>query len=337
MRCGNVQVWNSFPQLECIGGDPFHLVIRAPDCFGGRMSPDIIRQLRAIQLKWTATGRSPWVRSPYYSALGSAHPAFSAHEASLAHRNCLSANAAKRTLAATDMSKPFQDRSEFILCIAAVRRLCSDAELKRRSCDKKVSLKDILAKAVGPACIEYWQNGCRWRNAKGIGQTSMAPGMTGNEGAHFDLKGWVWNVPSMTPGRAHTLLALWLLSQLARHMSEHHIAHAGSARRGDALTAIALKLQYPDIARPACSKVFARKGLSRKDVETRRLTPCLTPVRQRVIKTVLKKPAVGGAKRPAASFRKSPKLHSKEKLVWGSAMTVKRKPSSYLVDTLFVY
>eukprot|EP00973_Karenia_brevis_P006277 854905-Karenia_brevis.AAC.1 len=42
----------------------------------------------------------------------------------------------------------------------------------------------------------------------------MAPGTTGSEGAHFDLKGWGHNVLKQTRERAEMVLKLWVMSNM---------------------------------------------------------------------------------------------------------------------------
>ncbi len=330
------QVWRHFPRLECIGGDPFHLVIRASSCVGGSMAPTVVQQLRRVQLKWTALGSSPWTRAAYFSAVQSSPEPLNQREASRAQPGSLTTVGAKRILNDLVETTPFKSRFEFISCIAAIKCLLSADELRRRSADNKLTLGAILDKAVDPTCVEYWHNGCRWRNANRIGQYSMAPGTTGNEGAHFDLKGWVWNVRSMTKARAHTLLTLWLFSQIGRHVAEHHASHCGETRRTHFLTSMVLKIQHPAVASATRDALTSRHGLGRQAVRPRSAMSTWSATVRKRPAAALKKPSAATAKRPSASNRRVKLVHAKEKMTWKTRVVVRRKPSSYLTDALSV-
>lgn len=320
-----MDVQQFFPHLQAIGGDAFHLVIHTAACFGESMSPAVVQVVRNIQLRWTATTDSDWLQGPYFTCTGSQPQPFTVGEHRCASPNSHSLRAAKKVLDMQDPDESFASRSEYLSCMSAVLRVFQ-SDLRRRVRDEKVTLGDILRRALEPRCIEYLRNGWKWRNANGIHRRALAPGTTGNEGDHFDLKGWAWNIRSMAKKRAQTLLKFWVLSQLGRHTATHHFRVAGEGRRSDHLSTMILKFQFPHVAHGVEHEACDSEGFSRQDIRDASMGQ--RPKRGRPAHHKAKPVS----KKPAAVL----KLHQKEKLSIRKCMLVRRRPASVLTSSVVV-
>ena len=67
-------------------------------------------------------------------------------------------------------------------------------------------LEQITRGAMRLGYAEHMANGARFRIKTGLSRKEMAPSTTGNEGSHFDLNAWTWNVHSKTQSTAQITL-----------------------------------------------------------------------------------------------------------------------------------
>ena len=167
-------------------------------------------------------------------------------------------------------TRALRSRAELLKCVSALMCVYK-SDLRRRSPDRDMTLGDILRKATEPSYISYLFNGWKWRAANDIAQGTMAPGTTGNEGAHFDLKAWGRNVRSMTKARVTTLLRLWVLHQLGLHFSENHFMMTGESRRADNLAAMLLMCTHAGVSLGSNTSFAQQAGLGRDDMRLPRL------------------------------------------------------------------
>ena len=104
-----------------------------------------------------------------------------------------------------DDQQPFVTRYNYVKTMAAIKVLYAD-QLHRQTANGKINLGQVLERAVDWEMIEYFANGCRWRINNGIGTGEMVHGTVGNEGDHYDLKGWGRNIVKISKPRVQVSL-----------------------------------------------------------------------------------------------------------------------------------
>ena len=281
----NPGIFANFDSLECIGGDEWHIVYNVANCFGESMKPPIVAALRKVQKKWAASGSSQWLRGPYFKASQRDPPIYSAEEVVCLNGGMFSQEEAKAHLDSINPEAVFVSRLEFLKCMSAIQAAHPDAlDRKMQYCKKgktkSKTIRDILQKAMSPKYIEYLANAARWRSVHGVVRSDMAPGTTGNEGSHFDLKKWVYNIVGQTKDRAKVILEVWLLSQFGRHFADQQVSLPASTYRADSFQHILLKNMYPSMAAGSAAIPVPKGGLGQHDLRKSKL-PALTQPRPR--------------------------------------------------------
>ena len=308
----NTYVFGSLPSLDCVAGDPWHVVFDASLCFGESMKPALIIDLRKLQHKWSATGSTPWLQTTYFRASSMNPKPLTDQECRYTKPNALTIQQAKTFLKNIDAEQPWTSRLQYLKGLAALLVVHEDVMERKHTKGKKKlgstkKLGDIIRDAMDAKYIEHLANGSRWRAQHGIARSDMAPGTTGNEGAHFDMKGWARNVVQQTPERARLNLTYFTVSQLGRfHANQQCLASSGY--RADKLQQVLLKIQMPQIFHGSAEVPRARGGLSRAILRKCSLQqlnpqvvgkkPLAVPKRSVSKRLVFKKPAV--LKRPAS-------------------------------------
>ena len=257
-----------FPNLQAVAGDAWHLVFEASSCYGESQKPPVIVHLKAIQHKWAAGGTSQWLSStPYYRQGSARTQPLTRAEASCVTASSLSMKAAKAALANVDPDVPYQSRFEFLSYLAALHKVYPE-DMRRKTAKGGKTLDQIVCGAMRLSYVEYIANGARYRVKTGMSREEMAPGTTGNEGSHFDLKAWAWNVQSKAKSTALTTLNFWVLSQLGRHFANQRwMIERNTGSRGEPFLHMLLKVRNPSVCKGVSSKSPSKTVLSRNELK----------------------------------------------------------------------
>ena len=264
-------VFEKFCVLKGVGGDGMHLKFDTASAFGGSAKPGVVADVRRIQYKWAAGGQSAWLRSPYFSSLHMDPTPLKPAEAKWLRRGTFTEKAVKAFLQALDTDTPYKSRLEYINGIVAViaahpNDMSRKTHRKRKIGKKEVSMtvEEVLTSATQLKYIEYLANGGRYRVQTGISQKDMCPATTGNEGDHFDLKGWNRFVNKKGRERAQTVLEFWLISQLGRYHAKEYCLLESNSRPSWVFLHMMQKYTQPTMA--AGSSIVA--GLKRSQSKT---------------------------------------------------------------------
>ena len=305
-------VFQSFPLLDCVGGDPWHLVFEASLCFGESMKPAVMGDLRKLQHKWSATGSTTWLQTPYFKASAMNPKPLTEQEGRCIKSGALTAHQAQNVLKSLDADQPWASRLHYLKCLAALLVVHSDVMDRKHTKGKKFAgntkeLGAIVRGAMAVNYIEHIANGARWRAQHGVARSELAPGTTGNEGSHFDMKGWARNVIHQTADRARINLTFFTTSQLGRYHADQHCV-TSSCYRADKFQRVLLKSYVPWICSGSAAVPRAKRGLLRdalarctlqqKNAKTKGEKARGGPKASTMKKLVFKKPAI--SKRPAS-------------------------------------
>ena len=289
-----VAVHAALPSLQCIMGDPMHLVFAVSSCYGESQKPGVVCELRAIAEKLCAVGPAQWLQRPFYRRLSGEDRSFSVEETACVTTPRMTASTARRLLKKLDTSVPYKSRLQFIRAIVALR-IAYSTELGRHTADGKVKLGDVLQRALHWRNIEYYANGARWRNQNDIPRATMATGTVGNEGHHRDMKGWAQNVFAQTRDRAVVVLQAWELSKLIRHEATFYSPTLGRWETSEGEWLARVLAKAPDFAiHLRDAPMTVRTGSGDRDVLR------AASVQQDAGATLMKKPAL---KRPASVLK----------------------------------
>ena len=278
-------VFKAFPHLVAIGGDALHLVFEASGCFGESMKPGIVVDLKKIQHKWAAGGSTKWLLSPFFRSADGPPRALSCYERACASASNLSKATAKKLLEAVNPDVPYHSRAQYLKYLAAI--LVSHPQvLRRKSADGTKTLREVVRGAMDLRYIEYMANAARFRAQTNIAREELAPGTTGNEGAHFDLKGWVWNVRSRSKSATLAALRFWVMSQHGRFHAHRTwmIEHSTDTFNLDPLSHMLLKIQRHKMSLGDATEQNVKRGLSRDEVKSANMMkrPCHQPMKRRL-------------------------------------------------------
>ena len=290
-----VAVFAALPSLQCVMGDPMHLVFAASSCYGSSKSPGVVKSLRKLAEKWCALGEANWLMRPFYRRLSGRDRPLTPREAMCVEAPRMTTQQASRHLEQLHERTPYSSRYQYIKAIVALK-IAYSSELGRKTSDGETTLGDVLNRAIEWSNIEYYANGARWRNQHGVARRDMANGTVGNESEHADMKAWATNVFQQTRDRAVVVLKAWEMSKIVRHEAATYSPFPSTwgASGGEWLSRVLAKalapvcclrsvpptkrmgngnwraLRAPSIVRPPASAMQERPSLKRPASATRR-------------------------------------------------------------------